>query len=175
MTAFLTRMLRAARLETALYEEVEADRRATWQAVGVVVLASLASGIGRGVPGGVRGVVVHTLVVLVAWYAWAYLAYFLGTTFLAEPQTRANHGEVLRTMGFSSAPGIVRLCGVIPGLTMVVFPVAYVWMLAAMVIAIRQALDYTSTGRALVVCTLGGILVLGLVALLVSPLAEGVV
>src|SRR6266545_6843095 len=109
MAGFLARMLRAALLDTALYEEVEADSRATWQAVGVVLLSSLASGLGSGARDGVRGVVVHTLVVLIAWYTWAYLSYFIGATFLPEAQTRANHGELLRTLGFSSAPGILRL------------------------------------------------------------------
>jgi hypothetical protein len=129
MTGFLARMLRASLLDTALYEEVEADTRATWQAVGVVCLSSLASGLGSGARDGVRGVIVHTLVVLIAWYAWAYLSYFVGTTVLPEAQTRANHGELLRTLGFSSAPGILRLLGLVPGLTVVVFILAYAWML----------------------------------------------
>ena len=174
MAGFLARMLRAALLDTALYEEVEADSRATWQAVGVVLLSSLASGLGSGARDGVRGVVVHTLVVLIAWYTWAYLSYFIGTTFLPEAQTRANHGELLRTLGFSSAPGILRLLGLIPGLTVVVFGLVYGWMLVAMVVAVRQALDYTSTVRAFAVCTMGGLIILGLILLLVSPLVGGV-
>ncbi len=174
MAAFLRRMLRASLLDTALYEEVEADTRATWQAVGVVVLASLASGLGSGARAGLSGVVMHTLLVLIAWYTWAYLSYFIGTTVLAEAHTRANHGELLRTLGFSSAPGILRLLGLIPGLTTVVFSLAYVWMFAAMVVALRQALDYKSTVRALAVCTIGGAIILGLNMLWMSPLAEGV-
>jgi hypothetical protein len=166
-------MLRASLLDTALYEEVEADTHATWQAVGVVCLSSLASGLGSGARDGVWGVVVHTLVVLIAWYAWAYLSYFIGTTVLPEAQTHANHGELLRTLGFSSAPGILRLLGLIPGLTVVVFVLVYGWMLVAMVVAVRQALDYTSTARAFAVCTLGGLIILGLILLLVSPLVGG--
>lgn len=65
----------------------------------------------------------------------------VGTTFLAEPQTRADHRELLRTLGFASAPGVLRLLGSIPGLTVVVFGVTNVWMLVAMVLAVRQALD----------------------------------
>jgi Yip1-like protein len=174
MPGFLARMLRASLLDTALYEEVETDTRATWQAVGVVCLSSLASGLGSGARDGVGGGVLHTLVVLIAWYAWAYLSYFIGTTVLPEAQTRANHGELLRTLGFSSAPGILRLLGLIPGLTVVVFILVYVWMVVAMVVAVRQALDYTSTARAFAVCTLGGLIILGLILLLVSPLVGGV-
>ena len=174
MVGFLARMLRAALLDTTLYEEVEADTRATRQAVVVVFLSSLASGLGSGAREGLKGVVIHTLVVLIAWYMWAYLSYFIGTTFLPEAQTRANHGELLRTLGFSSAPGILRVLGLIPGLTVVVFGLVYGWMLVAMVVAVRQALDYTSTVRAFAVCTMGGLIILGLILLLVSPLVGGV-
>jgi hypothetical protein len=173
MAGFLARMLRASFLDIALYEEVEADTHATWQAVGVVCLSSLASGLGSGARGGMRGVVVHTLVVLIAWYTWAYLSYFIGTTFLPEAHTRANHGELLRTLGFSSAPGILRLLGLIPGLTVMVFSLVYGWMLVAMVVAMRQALDYTSTIRAFAVCAMGGLIVLALIGLVASPLDGG--
>ncbi len=74
---------------------------------------------------------------------------------LPEPQTRADHGELLRTIGFSSAPGLIRVLGIIPGLADLVFSVAGVWMLVAMVIAVRQALDYKSTWRAIGVCVVG--------------------
>jgi hypothetical protein len=113
-------------------------------------------------------------VVLISWYAWAYLSYFIGTTVLPEAQTRANPGELLRTLGFSSAPGILRLLGLIPGLTVVVFGLVYGWMLVTMVVAVRQALDYTSTVRAFAVCTLGGLIILGLIVLVASPLVGGV-
>jgi hypothetical protein len=98
-----------------------------------------------------------TITALVAWYLWACLTYFIGTRFLPEPQTRADVGELLRTIGFSSAPGLIRVLGIIPGLGKVVFLAASVWMLAAMVIAVRQALDYSSTLRAVGVCFIGWI------------------
>jgi hypothetical protein len=158
-------MIRAAMLDIRLYEEVEADRKATGQAVGIVVLSSLAAGIGFGARGGVGGLVVGTLVALIGWYAWAYLIYFLGTRFFPEQQTQATHGELLRTIGFSSAPGLLRLFGIIPGLTGIVFGVSLVWMLVTMVIAVRQALDYTSTLRA------GGVCVISLAIVLLLLLA----
>ena len=86
---------------------------------------------------------------------WAFLTYFIGTKFLPEPQTRADHRELLRTIGFSSAPGLIRVLGIIPGLRALLFLVAGIWMLVAMVIAVRQALDYTSTWRAIGVCVIG--------------------
>jgi hypothetical protein len=173
MWRLMHRMRRAAVLDVSLYEEVEADTGATWQAVGVVVLSSLAAGIGLGAHGGVGGVVVGTLTALIGWYAWAYLIYVLGTKLFPEPQTRANHGELLRTMGFASAPGLLRLFGVIPGLSSPVFVVIHVWMLVAMIIAIRQALDYASIGRAVVVCVLGLAIVFFLLLVFASPVVSG--
>jgi hypothetical protein len=150
-------MLRAAKLDVELYEEVEADQTAMSQAMTVVILAGVAAGIGNIAQGGFTGVVTGTLAALVGWYVWAFLVYFIGTRLLPEPQTRADHGELLRTIGFSSSPGVIRVLGVIPGLTGFVFSVAGIWMLVAMVIAVRQALDYESTWRAIGVCVIGWI------------------
>ncbi len=153
----MDRIIRAAKLDVNLYEEVEADKGAMGQAVGVVVLSSIAAGVGTFGRGGVGGIVVGTIVALVSWYIWAYLTYFIGTKLLAEPQTKADHGELLRTIGFSSSPGLIRILGVIPPLAGIVIMVAQTWMLVAMVIAVRQALDYTSTWRAVGVCVIGWI------------------
>ncbi len=157
MTGFSDRMIRAAKLDVHLYEEVEADKGALGQAMWVVVLSSIAAGVGSIARGGLGGILMGTITALVAWYLWACLTYFIGTRFLPEPQTRADVGELLRTIGFSSAPGFIRVLGIIPGLGKVVFLAASVWMLAAMVIAVRQALDYSSTLRAVGVCFIGWI------------------
>ena len=155
MTSFLDRMLRAAKLDVNLYEEVEADTGAMRQAMGVVVLSSIAAGIGSIATGGLDGILMGTIAALIGWYVWAFLTYYIGTKFLPEPQTRADLGELLRTIGFSSSPGLIRILGIIPGLGGVVFLVASIWMLVAMVIAVRQALDYQSTWRAIGVCAIG--------------------
>ena len=155
MNPFMDRIIRAAKLDVNLYEEVEADKGAMGQATGVVVLSSIAAGVGSIGRGGPGGIVVGTIVALVGWYVWAYLTYFIGTKLLAEPQTKADHGELLRTIGFSSSPGVIRILGVIPALAGIVIMVAQTWMLIAMVIAVRQALDYKSTWRAVGVCVIG--------------------
>ena len=165
MADFKERIIRAARLDVNLYEEVEADKGALGQAMSVVVLSSVAAGIGTIAKVGVVGILVGTIAALIGWYVWAYLTYFIGTKLLPEPQTRADHGELLRTIGFSSSPGLIRVLGIIPGLTGIVFIIASIWMLVAMVIAVRQALDYTSTFRAIWVCLIGWLvqtLILGL-------------
>jgi hypothetical protein len=170
MTSFKDRIIRAAKLDVDLYEEVEADKGAMGQAMGVVVLSSIAAGVGTIGRGGFGGILMGTIVALIAWYVWAYLTYFIGTKFLPEPQTKADHGELLRTIGFSSSPGLIRVLGVIPGLGAVVFLVASIWMLVAMIIAVRQALDYESTLRAVGVCVIGWIIQTLILLLLFSVL-----
>ncbi len=110
MANFGNRIIRAARLDVALYEEVEADKSALGQATGVVVLSSVAAGIGSTSKAGLLGMLIGVVVALVGWYIWAYLTYFIGTRLLPEPQTKADHGELLRTIGFSSSPGLILLC-----------------------------------------------------------------
>jgi len=155
---YFDRMLRAAKLDANLYEEVEADRGALPQAAGVVVLSSLAAGIGAMTAAGFKGIVIGTIAALVGWCVWALIVYLVGTKILPEPQTKAGYGEVLRTIGFSSSPGVIRVLGIIPGLMWIVSLIATVWMFVAMVIAVRQALDYRSTARAVGVCVIGWVI-----------------
>lgn len=157
MASFQDRIIRAAKLDVQLYEEVEADKGAMGQAMAVVILSSIAGGIGTPAALGLGGILIGTIAALVAWYIWAFLTYFIGTKLLPEPQTKADVGELLRTIGFSSSPGFIRVLGVIPFLRGMVFIVAGVWMLVAMIIAVRQALDYQSTLRAVGVCIIGWI------------------
>ena len=156
MRHFANRIIRAGKLDVTLYEEVEHDKTAMGQAIGVIVLSSLATGIGTfGI--GLKGMGINAIGAIIGWYIWAYLTYFIGTRFLAEPQTEADHGQLLRTIGFASAPGLLRVLGIVSGIREIVFLLTSIWMLVAMVIAVRQALDYTSTLRAVGVCLLGWI------------------
>jgi hypothetical protein len=157
MTSFKDRIIRAAMLDVNLYEEVEADKQAMGQAAGVVVLSGIAAGIGSITKGGLSGILTGTIVALTGWCIWAYLTYLIGTKLLPEPQTKSDPGELLRTIGFSSSPGIIRVLGIVPFLQNIVFLAAAIWMLAAMVVAVRQALDYASTPRAIIVCIIGWI------------------
>jgi hypothetical protein len=171
------RMFRAAKLDVNLYEEVEADKEALGQATAVVVLSSLAAGLGMGMRIGIGGIVIETLVALVVWYIWALLTCWIGTKLLPEPQTESDVGELLRTLGFASAPGLIRILGVIPGLRGIVFLISSIWMLIAMVIAVRQALDYRSTGRAIGVCAIGWVVqlvVFGILMGLLGGFSRGV-
>ena len=173
MQSYIDRIVRAAKLDVSLYEEVEADKGAMVQAMGVVVLSSIAAGIGSIGTIGAKGIIIGAVTALIAWYVWAYITYFVGVKILPEPQTKADHGELLRTIGFSSSPGLIRVLAIIPGLTGIIFMITSIWMLIAMVIAVRQALDYQSTLRAIGVCIIGWVIQAIILMILFSILGGG--
>jgi hypothetical protein len=166
--SFAQRLIGALALDSAIYEEVEADRTATGQALGVVLLSSLAAGIGsRGIGGTtIPAMLFISATALVAWAAWALVVFQIGGRWLPEPQTRVDVGELLRTIGFAATPGLLRVLGVMSAATIPVFAITAVWMLAAMIVGVRQALDYRSTMRAVVVCGLGWALALAIALVL---------
>lgn len=163
--SFFDRILGAARLDDAVYEEVEHDRSALGQAALVVVLTSLAAGIGGIAEEGVSGFIGLTLGALVAWAVYAWLTYFIGTRLLAGPQTVADWGEVARALGFAQSPRFLLILGVVPVLAVLVGLVVFVWVLITTVIALRTALDF-STGRAIgtaIIGWLAQVIILGIV------------
>lgn len=169
MTTFAHRLLGAAALDVATYEEVEADRAGTIQAMVVVVGSSLATGIGASGLGQTAGAVtsnifIWSIAALLGWAAWALLVMQIGGRLLPEPQTRVDVTELLRTLGFATAPGLLRVFGVFfPSLDLPLMGFTSAWMIVAMVVAVRQALDYTSTMRAIAVCVIGWVLAAALV------------
>lgn len=168
MSNFTQRFIRALQLDVSLYEEVEADEMALLPSMLVVIISSIASGIGATAQQGLLGILWGTVVALAGWFIWSFLTYFIGTRVLPQPQTQADYGQLLRTIGFSSAPGIIRVLGFIPVIGAFTYLVAAIWMLAAMIVAVRQALDYTSTWRAVGVCAIGWLVQLIGIAVLAS-------
>ena len=174
LASFTERMIGAAKLDVHVFEEVEADSGATGQAAGVVLLTSLAGGIGSvGLGAGGLGLfIIGAIAALIGWVTWAFTTYIIGTRLLPEPQTRADVGELMRTLGVAQAPGLLRIFGSLPGVGPLVLSLTQIWLLVAMVVAIRQALDYHSTFRAVGVCLVGWVLstVIGVVLVLfVAP------
>lgn len=167
------RMIRAAKLDVSLYEEVEHDPEANSQAFGAVVLVGLATGVGSGI----GGVLVHNAIwflwglligvgsATIGWLAWALFAYWIGTTIFKGSETEATYGQLLRTLGFAHSPGALRVFSFIPFLGGLISFAASVWFLVAGVIAVRQALDF-STGQAIATCIVGWIVYMLLVFLL---------
>lgn len=154
MKTFLSRMIGAARLDSRTYEQVEADPASSVPAFFVVVSASVAAGVGSGITDP-QGLISVTLVALVTWLTWVGLTYMIGTRLFPGPETDATLGQVLRTTGFSATPGILRILGILPAIGLPIFIGVTFWMLLTFVMAIRQALDYAGSGRALAVCFLG--------------------
>lgn len=148
-------MIGAALLDVSVYEEVEADTTATTQAMSVVILASVATGLGVNLSEGVGALVLGSVAALIGWALWAGLTYLIGTRLLPEPQTSSSWGELLRTTGFAATPGILRLFSAIPAVGLLVYLAVTIWMLVSFVIAVRQALDYRGTWRAVLVCMTG--------------------
>lgn len=153
------RMMRAARLDSNLYEEVEADLSATSQAATVVGIVALCSGLGSAITlamAGQTGTAVLAFVggiimAFVGWVAWSYITYWIGTSMF---KGQATPGELLRTIGFAQTPGVLSILSFIPILGGIVGLVVFVWMIVAGVIALRQALDI-STGQAVITAIIG--------------------
>ena len=153
--SIIGRMIGAARLDVHIFEEVEADTSATRQALLVVAIVALATGIGSAGTGGLGGIVVGILVAVAGWAIWAWTVYLIGTKILPAHETHANWGQLARTLGFAQSPGILKVFGVVPIVGAIILLVVSAWMFVAMVIAVRQALDYTSTVRAIGVVLIG--------------------
>lgn len=164
--SLLERMIAAAKLEVDLYEEVEADESATSQAALVVGLAAVASGIGAAGEGAAAlfgGVVAG----LLGWLVWSGVTYLIGDKLLGGT---ATWGQLLRTIGFAQSAGVLYVLAVIPVLGGFVRLAVMVWVLVAGIIAIRQALDFT-TGKAILTAALGWIAMVLLAVLLVRLLS----
>lgn len=157
MANFVQRMIGAAMLNVPVVEEIEADTDYTTPALGVVVLTAFAAAIG-GAAGGIQNAAVLLISSLFGWVFWAFLTWLIGTKFLPTPNTKSDMGELLRTMGFAQSPGLLRVFVGIPVVGRVIDFVVLLWLLVAMIVAVRQSLDYTSTVRAVAVVGIGWVI-----------------
>jgi hypothetical protein len=164
------RVLGAARLDPAIYEEVEHDESATGQALAIVLLSGVGAAVGRLGSFQPAALLAGVLVALLGWGVWAGLCLVIGGRLMPEPQTRTDAGELLRVLGFAAGPGIAQALGIFAPIRTPIFAITQVWMILAMVVAVRQALDYTSTLRALGVCVAGWIVQIAVVLALLAVL-----
>ena len=172
-TSLFKRMVRAAKLESALYEEVEADTSALSQALLVVVLVSAAAGIATGlqalIVGGterfIYGLMYGVAAAITGWLFWALFAYIIGVSILKGPQTSSTWGELLRTMGFASTPGLLRIFAFVPVVGGIIALAGSLWRLVATIIAVRQALDF-STWRGILTALIGWVVYMVLMSLM---------
>ena len=155
---FISRLIRALLLDINLYEEVEHDKSSIWQSMVVVLLASLAAGLYTYNLGGVKGLIVGTVLAFAGWIVMSFLIYLVGTKLFPGTDTKTNIGEILRVLGFAGALGIFLLVALLPvinNFAWVVILIIWVWRLVAMIIAIKQALDFKNTWSAIWVCVIG--------------------
>lgn len=144
------RMRGAAMLDVATYEEVEHDADATGQAAVVVVIVAVCTAIGAIWRGG-PSIIMGPVSAILGWLLWSAVTYLIGDKLLGGT---ATWGELLRTIGFAQSPGVLMIFGIIPILGGLVRAVVAIWLLIAGVVAIRQALDF-STGKAILTAILG--------------------
>lgn len=153
MASFTERMIGAATLSVPIYEEVEHDQTATGQAAAVVAIVALAGAIGE-IDAGVAGMAGGVISAFVGWLVWSAITLFIGTKVF---DGTADMGEMLRTLGFAQSVGVLKVVGIVPILGWIAYLVASIWMLVCGVVAVRQALDFT-TGKAIGTVFLGWLL-----------------
>ena len=164
---YFQRLQKAIMLDVSFYEEVENDKKFTDQAMMTVVLVSIVQGLmiaGFAPIALVQGI----LGSLVRFIIWAFFIAFVGTRILPEPETKSNTGELIRTLGFAYAPGLLVIFKVLPFINSFVDPIVVILQLAAMTIAVRQALDFNSTVRAVGVCIVAFLLMIGALTLFIG-------
>jgi hypothetical protein len=163
LAQFVHRIVGASALDVSSYIEIENDLGATGQAMVVVALAGLAAGVGSGSAPTLGRILNLTLIAILSWVAWAVVTFEVARRLLPEPRMTVNFPRVLRTFGFAASPGLLRVAGfIVPAIAWPAAAIAAVWMLVAMVVALRQALDFRSTARAALVCLIAWLLSVGL-------------
>ncbi len=167
---FGDRIVGAMKLDPNAFEDVERDPTAIGQSVGVIALAAVAAGIGNIYYGGLTGIVSGAFMSVISFLIWSLIIWLVGTKVLPEPATKADYPETFRVLGFAAAPGLASVITIIPLLGWLLMFVIWLWQIAAMVIAVRQVLDFSTTGKAIVVVIIGFIINIVLTMLIIGPL-----
>jgi hypothetical protein len=161
MRLYLNRFLGAALLDVKLYQEVAAEPRFLNQAwITVLIYAMLAAWGSFGRAGAV-GSNIGMITAVIGWYVWAFSTYFCATRWFRETSAEVERGDrktVIRVMGFACAPGAIRILGLLPGMGILVFVGATIWMIVAATIALKVAFNFESTARAAGACIIGWII-----------------
>ena len=158
MNLFFNRLFRAAKLDTGLYDEVMADKKAMFQAMMTVFIYSMAAAYVSFGRSGTAGINFGMITTLFGWYVWAFSTYFIGVRLIPGAQNTIDRKSVLRGLGFASSPGLIRILGLVPGLSGAIFLIATIWMIVTASVAIKQALGFESIYRAAGVCVIAWII-----------------
>ena len=163
----IQRMMGAAMFNADTYEEIEADPGAIGQAIGVVILVTLCGMVGGligGLLGGaglvaiVLGLVAGLVFGIVRWAIWVSVLALVGGMMLRTSNTQTSWAEIGRVVGFAYTPGVLSIFSFVPFIGWLFPVVAFVWTLAAVTMAVRQALDFESTGRAILVVLIAAVI-----------------
>lgn len=156
------RMWRAAKLDPAFYEMVEADPRYTREAFLVVLVVAVCSSLGMAIEYRdhvFAQIFTSIVVVFCLWVAWAGITLWVGTNITETSETRSDMGEMLRVLGYAFSPQILSVFYFVPGLGSPLVFIGFFWSLLAGVVAIRQALDFNTT-RALITGFIGWVVMI---------------
>jgi hypothetical protein len=167
---FGDRVVGAMKLDPNAFEDVERDTTAIGQSVGVIVLAAVSAGIGNVYYGGLTGIVSGAVLSVISFLIWSLIIWLVGTKVMPEPATKADYPETFRVLGFAAAPGLASVITIIPILGWILMFLIWLWQIAAMVIAVRQVLDYTTTAKAVIVVLIGFVVNIVISALILGPI-----
>lgn len=173
MASFGERIVGVMKADVKTFQEIEADPAAIGQAVTVILLAGVAALVGNIFRAGISAGVVGLVLSLVSYALWSLLVVLVGTKLMPEPTTKADFTEAFRVIGFTAAPGVFSILAIIPILGVLVSFLIWVWTLVIGVIAVREVLDYSNTGRAIIVCVIALAAVWLITLLVVTPLLVG--
>lgn len=173
MASLGERMVGAMKADVKTFEEIEHDTTAMGQAVTVIVLAGVAALIGNVFRSSLMLGIASLVITLIGYGVWALLVTVIGTKLMPEPTTKADFNETFRTIGFAASPGVFNVLAIIPFLGPLISFVIGLWSLVIMVIAVRTVLDYTSTGRAIIVCLIGWVVYICVTFFLLTPILIG--
>lgn len=167
------RMTGAMKGDVKTFEEIEADPTAIGQAVAVILIAGVASLIGNVWRVGITAGLMFLIANLCVYALWALLVVVIGTKLMPEPATKADFNEGFRVIGFTAAPGVFNVLAIIPFLGRAISFAIWIWMVVIGVVAVRQVLDYSNTGRAIIVCLITAVICEIILQFVLLPLLIG--
>jgi hypothetical protein len=170
MASLGQRMVGAMQADVKTFQEIEADPTAMGQAVTVILIAGVASLIGHLFRSGPVAGIMNLIVTLLMYALWAFVVVIIGTKVMPEPTTKADFKEGFRVIGFTASPGVFNVLAIIPFLGPLISFVISIWMLVIGVVAVREVLDYSNTGRAIIVCLIAFVICWIVMALVLTPL-----
>lgn len=173
MASLGERMVGVMKADVRTFQEIEADPNAMSQAITVIVIAGVAALIGNVFRIGIMGGIISLVISLITYALWSLLIVVIGTKLMPEPTTKADFNEAFRVIGFTAAPGVFKVLAIVPFLGPLISFVIAIWMLVIGVIAVREVLDYSNTGRAIIVCLIAMVIVWCVTLLVLTPLFIG--